>query len=70
MEEEFEFIREAELRLGTHFCNSNWVVANFGYDVLLGIPWHGSKSPDIDCVDMTLNENGDFIPVENLLEAQ
>ena len=39
-EEALEVILNGTLRLGAHTYNSNWIVANCQYAVLLGLPCH------------------------------
>ena len=47
-EEASEVILNGTLRLGAHTYNSNWIVTNCRYDVLLGMPWHVARNPSID----------------------
>ena len=42
-------VLEETLTFERHSYNSNWLVSNCRYDVLLGIPWHIAHSPDINC---------------------
>ena len=75
-EEASEVIFNGTLLLGAHTYTSNWIVANCGYDVLLGMPWHVAHNPSIDYeqrivkvgtdVITAFRMNGEKIQVTNL----
>lgn len=55
-EESEKIVIGAALQIWDYTCNSNFVVANFRYDIFLGSPWHYEVEP-------TTNQNEETIRV-------
>ena len=62
-EEASEVRLNGTLRLGAHTYTSNWIVANFRYDVLLGMLWHVAHNPSINYEQKIVKVGPDVIPV-------
>ena len=54
LENSTQVIQGATLKVGSHVYQSNWLVANCRYDILLGMPWHVSQNPSIDYEQRTV----------------
>ncbi len=49
------------MKIGNHFYNSNWIVANCRYDVPLGMPWHVTFNPSIDYKKKVVSVGREFL---------
>ena len=54
-----EVIVNGKIEIGDYTYQSNWIVANCRYDVLLGMPWHRKENPKVDYknLEVTVGKN-------------
>lgn len=62
LEEAEEVVVNAELKLGSHLYTSNWIVADFRYDILFGMPWHVQHLPITDYKTCTVRVGENMLP--------
>lgn len=63
VEEASELILETTIRIPTHNYHSNWVVASYRYNVLLGMPWHVVNNPKTDYLNRIVKVDDDVLPL-------
>ena len=64
-EQASQLVINSSIKIGSHVCRSNFVVASCRYDVLLGMTWDKPTRPKVDYKNRDVKVEGSSLPLLN-----